>query len=85
MSVTPYAYTCVNFVMYRLIGVPGGGAGEGTAALPVLTFFGQGAYDSGKNTWDKLLIESGSYNMTKQSILKSFNGSAANLLSAGNC
>ena len=59
--------------------------GEGTAAPPVLTLFGQSAYDSGKSTWYKLFIESASYNMTKQSILKSFNGSAANLLSAGNC
>ena len=72
---------CIGLLAYQV----GGGAGEGTAALPVLTYFGQGAYDSGKNTWDKLLIESGSYNMTKQSILKSFNGSATNLLSAGNC
>ena len=59
--------------------------GEGTATAPVLRFFGQSAYDSGKRPWYKLFIESGSYNMTKQSILKSFNGSAANLLSAGNC
>ena len=61
----------------------GKGAG-GTAGPPVLEIFGQNTYDLGKSTWDKLFIESSSYNMTKWSILKTFNGSAANLLIAGN-
>ena len=64
-----------------------GGGGEGKNCSPlVLKFFGQSAYDSGKSTWDKLLfIESDFDNTTKRSILKSLNGSVANVLSAGNC
>ena len=72
--------------MHMLIGVPGWWGGGVLQPLQFWNFSGKSAYDSGKSTWDKLLfIESGFYNTTKRSILKSFNGSAANLLSAGNC
>ena len=50
-----------------------------TAALPILEIHGKNPFHSRKGTWDKLFIESYFYNTTKQSILKSFNGSAANL------
>ena len=58
----------------------------GAAATPsVLKIFGLNAYDSGKNTLDKISKEFGFYNTTKWSILKGFNAAAVNLLIAGNC
>ena len=55
------------------------------AVLSLLEIFGKNPCDSGKGTWDKLFIESDFYNTTKQFILKSSNGSAANLQVLGNC
>ena len=63
----------------------GGEGGVAGPPAPVLKNFGKSAHDSGKSTWDKLFIESGFYYPTKRSILRRFNGFAANLLIADNC
>ena len=57
----------------------------GAAANPsVFKIFGLNAYDSGKNTLDKIFKEFGFNNTTKWCILKGFNAAAANLRIAGN-
>ena len=57
---------------HRLTGRGGGGGRDGGSQPPaVLKNFGQNAQDSGKSTGNKLFIESGFYDTTKRSILKS--------------